>query len=101
MHPRVLETYSNHLNSKYWIYYAISNRQTQNLSNGQICTVSCKIINNYQNSIFFYEISYTYPRHMRDYPRENCFLIPILENSQNFRATYCSLQEAEAGCIFL
>ena len=62
---------------------------------------SCKITNNYQNSIFFYEISYTYPRHMIDYPRENRFLIPILENSQNFRATYCSLQEAEAGCIFL
>ena len=25
MHPRVPETYSNHLNPKYWIYYAISN----------------------------------------------------------------------------
>jgi hypothetical protein len=56
---------------------------------------SCKITNNYQNAIFFYEISYTKPRHMIDYPRENRFLIPILENSQNFRATYYSLQKQQ------
>ena len=56
---------------------------------------SCKITNNYQNAIFFYEISYTKPRHMIDYPRENRFLIPILENSQKFRATYYSLQKQQ------
>ena len=32
---------------------------------------------------------------MIDYPRENRFLIPILENSHNFRATYCSLQKQQ------
>ena len=56
---------------------------------------SCKITNN-QNSIFFYEISYTQPRHMIDYPRENLFLISIFSKNRISMKVHCSRRSDRA-----
>ncbi len=42
-------------------------------------TVSHKFLNKYETSLFFYEISHTYTRHMMYWSPTNLFLITIMD----------------------